>query len=44
MRYVRGACGVSRWNEESNMQVFVNFGMDVAGKGLDSEAGDIWYC
>lgn len=35
MSYIRGACGVSGWNGESNENMYEQFGMGVTAKGVD---------
>jgi len=35
MSSIRGACGLSRWDGESNVNVYENFGMDATAKGID---------
>jgi len=35
MSYIRGACGLSRWDGESNVNVYENFGMGATAKGVD---------
>ncbi len=35
MSYMRGACGASRWDGESNESVYEPFGMGVTEKGVD---------
>ncbi len=35
MSYMRGACGVSRWDGKSNEDVHLRFGMSEAAVGMD---------
>jgi len=35
MSYIRGACGLSRWDGESNVNVYDNFVMGTTTKGID---------
>ncbi len=35
--YMRGACGVSRWDAESNEDMYGRFDMSEAGVGMDCE-------
>ncbi len=35
MSYLRGACGVSRWDRESNEDMYRRFGMSEAAVGVE---------
>ncbi len=35
MSYMRGACGVSRWDRESNEDMYRRFGMSETAVGMD---------
>ncbi len=35
MSYIRGVCGISRWDLENNKNVYETFGMSAAAKGVD---------
>ncbi len=35
MSYIRGACGVLKWDLESNEKVYVRYGMSTTTKGVD---------
>ncbi len=39
MSYIRGACGVSRWDKESNENMYERFCMGVTAKGVDCSGG-----
>ncbi len=35
MSYMRGGCGMSRWDLESNEKIYERFGVSVTVKGVD---------
>ncbi len=39
---IRGACGVSGWDGESNESVYGQFGVGVTVKGVECGIGDVW--
>ncbi len=41
MSYMQGACGVSRWDRESNEDTYGRFGMSEIAVGIDCEV-DEW--
>ncbi len=41
--YMRGACGVSRWDGESSEDMYRRFGMSAAAVGMDCRAHLRWY-
>ncbi len=40
MSYKRGACGVSRWDGESNEDMYGRFGMSKTAMGMDCEVAE----
>ncbi len=47
--YMRGACGVSRWDRESNEDMYRRFGMSETAVGMDCGVVEwvklvVWWC
>ncbi len=41
LSYIKGACGISRWDLESNENVYESFGMIATMKGSQLWGGDL---